>query len=274
MRSAYPPYGLNASSMKKLIPFLMICQATQEACYPFQGLRYVALVLFLVSTCLLSDDADAAEPARPVRIGVLNASWGQTPGVLGLRVGLQELGYQEDTDFVLGVRFTQGDLSALPDAARTLVQHGVDLIFVTQESPAKAAQQATSRIPIVFASVGNPVGVGLIDSFARPGGNTTGVTDLYIELAPKRLELFHAIIPTLKRVLYPYDAVDVQSVAMARVYREAAQRLGIELVEQTVRTEAEAQASLAQIRPGEINGILVPNSASLNIRNYSEGITI
>lgn len=229
---------------------------------------YVGLVIFLISSGLLTGGADAADQAQPIRIGVLNASWGPTPGGVGLRDGLQDLGYQENEDFVLGVRFTQGDLTALPAAARELVQYNVDLIFVTQQSPAKAAQQATSRIPIVFARVGNPVEVGLIESFARPGGNITGVTDLEAALAPKRLELFQELVPARKRVLYLYDAGHVQSVAMARVYREAAPRLGIEMVEQAVRTEEEAQASLSQVKKGEVDGMLQPPTVSLNIGGF------
>ena len=123
--------------------------------------------------------------------------------MVGLRDGLLELGYRENEQFVLGVRFTQGDLTALPAAARELVQYGVDIIFTSDDSPAKAAQMATTRIPIVFSVVSDPVGLGLIQSFARPGGNITGVTDLRLELGPKRLEVFHEIVPGLKRVLYP-----------------------------------------------------------------------
>jgi putative tryptophan/tyrosine transport system substrate-binding protein len=82
--------------------------------------------------------------------------------VVGLRDGLLELGYRENEQFVLGVRFTQGDLTALPAAARELIQYGVDIIFTSDDSPAKAAQMATTRIPIVFSVVSDPVGLGLI----------------------------------------------------------------------------------------------------------------
>jgi putative ABC transport system substrate-binding protein len=76
----------------------------------------------------------------------------------------------------------------------------------------------TSRIPIVFIAGGggNPVEMGLIETFDRPGGNITGVTHLDLELSPKRLELFHEIIPGLKQVLFPYDPADVSAVAAAR----------------------------------------------------------
>jgi putative ABC transport system substrate-binding protein len=128
---------------------------------------------------------------------------------------------------------------------------------------------ATTRIPIVFSYVADPVGLGLIQSFARPGGNITGVTDLQFELSPKRLELFREIVPGLKRVLLPYDAADAYAVAGARVYRDAAHRLGIVLVEKAVRTAEEVQATLAQISKGEVDGILmVPFSVSLNIPGF------
>jgi putative ABC transport system substrate-binding protein len=211
---------------------------------------------------------DAAERSRPFRIGALTASWGPTPMIVGMRDGLLDLGYREDQDFVLGVRFTQGDIAALPAAARELVQYGVDLIFVDADAPARAAQRATTQIPIVFASVNDPEGLGSIQSFARPGGNITGVTDMELYLGPKRLQMFQEMIPSLKRVLFPYNATETYAVKMVRVYRDAAQRLGIELVEQAVRTQEEAQATLAQLRQGEVDGILAPRSNSLNIPGF------
>jgi putative ABC transport system substrate-binding protein len=188
--------------------------------------------------------------------------------MVGLRDGLVELGYRENEQFVLGVRFTQGDLTALPAAAREVGQYGVDIIFVSEESPAEAAQMATAQIPIVFSVVGDPIGLGLIQSFARPGGNITGVADLHFELGPKRLERFHEIVPSLKRVLYLYDAADADAVAAARMYWEAALDLGIELLEKPVRTEEEVQATIGQISKGEVDGILAPRQTSLNIPGY------
>jgi putative ABC transport system substrate-binding protein len=185
-----------------------------------------------------------------------------------MRDGLLALGYREGEQFELGVRFTQGNLADLPAAARELVQYGVDLIFADGDEPAKAAQMATRQIPIVFADVGDPLGSGLIQSFARPGGNLTGVADLRLELSPKRLQVFQELLPGLQRVLFPYDAADATSVAAAQVYRDAARRLGIELVERAVRTEAEAQATLAAVRKGEVDGLLQPHNTALNIPGF------
>ncbi len=228
----------------------------------------IALVALLVGSGLPHRGANAAERDRPIRIGVLTPSWGPPPHVVGLRDGLLRLGYQEDEDFVLGVRFTQGDLTALSAAAGELVQYGVDLIFTHRNAAAKAAQMATTQTPIVFTDLDDPLGSGLIESFARPGGNITGVTDLRLELGAKRLEVFREIIPGLKRVLYLYDASDHLSKAAARIYRDAARPLGITLVEQAVRTQEEAQRTLTQVRKDEVDGILPPPALSLNIRGF------
>jgi putative ABC transport system substrate-binding protein len=192
------------------------------------------IAFILLSSGLLSGDVGAEERARPIRIGALTPTWGPTPDIAGLRDGLVELGYRENEQFVIGVRFTQGDIAALPAAARELVQYGVDIIFAAYADAAKAAQMATARIPIVFAAAGNPVEQGLVQSFARPGGNITGVTYLDLELLPKRLEVFQQIVPGLKRVLYPYAANHANSLLAVNVCREAARRLGIELVEKVV----------------------------------------
>jgi putative ABC transport system substrate-binding protein len=207
----------------------------------------------------------AAERRGPVLIGALTDSWGPTPSVVGLRDGLVELGYRENEQFVVGIRFTQGDTGALPAAARELVQQGVHVIFASEPNAAQAAQMATTRIPIVFTEVGDPVGLGLIKSFARPGGNVTGVTSLDLELVPKRLQVFHEIVPGLKKVLFPYDAENAYSVAEVKASRETARRLGIVLVEKPLRSQEEAQATISQARKGDVQGIISPRSLSWNI---------
>jgi putative ABC transport system substrate-binding protein len=227
--------------------------------------RHLVLLMFLVGIWLLTGHASGAERSRPVRIGALTESWGPTPGIVGLRDGLKELGYRENQDFVIGVRFTQGNIAALPQAARELVEQGIDILFTNNPAPAKAAQTATNRIPIVFYGAGDPIGLGLIKSFARPGGNITGVTDLDLDLDSKRLEIFKEMIPGLTRVLFPYDQSEAFSVAQAKIYRDSARRLKIMLIEKTVVTQTEAQATFDGIRRNEVHGIVVPRSLSFNI---------
>jgi putative tryptophan/tyrosine transport system substrate-binding protein len=207
--------------------------------------------------------ATDAQPPRLVKIGALSESWGPTPAIVGLRDGLQELGYQENRDFVIGVRFVQGNLAELPEAARGLVRHGVDLIVASGGHAAKAAQMATTRIPIVFQVGDDPVEAGLAKSFGRPGGNMTGIAD--IELVPKRMEIFQELIPGLKRILFVYDATNAVAVSKVEVHRDAASRLGLTLVERPVRTEDEARSVIGAVRKGEVDGIFSPRMVSLNI---------
>ncbi|MDO8480083.1 MAG: ABC transporter substrate-binding protein [Candidatus Rokubacteria bacterium] len=207
-----------------------------------------------------------AQSPRLVKIGALTESWGPTPAIVGLRDGLQELGYRENQDFVLGVRFTQGNVAELPEAARALVRRGVDLIVVSSgENAAKAAQMATTRIPIVFMGGSDPVEAGLVKSFARPGGNVTGIADLEVELVPKRMEIFHELIPGLKRVLLVYDGTNPVAVSRLAVHRDAARRLGLTLVERPVRTEDEARSVINALRKGEVDGIFSPRLLLQNI---------
>lgn len=226
----------------------------------------LTLLGLLAGPGLHDQSADSAERIGPVKIGALTQSWGATPQMIGFRDGLLALGYREGEQFVIGVRFTQGDIAALPAAARELVQSGVDVIFASDASAAKAAQMATNRIPIVFAAVvGNPVELGLVQSYARPGGNITGVVHEDIDLSAKRLEIFKEMLPGLKRVLFPYDPSDAHAVAAARLYRDAARQLGLVLVEKPVRTEEEARTTLAKLRKAEVDGIVAPTTLSLNI---------
>lgn len=230
------------------------------------GWRRIGLITFcLIVSSLLAGNVHAVNRNRPFRIGVLTESWGPQPQVVQLRQALQTLGYRENEDFVIGVRFTQGDLSVLPAAARQLVAYGVDLLFVSTHLAAKAAQQATATIPIVFAGVGDPIGSGLIQSFARPGGNITGVSNLNLSLNPKRMQVFHELIPSLRRVLYLHDATDSYGATEITAYMEAAHSLGIELIVKAVQSEVEAKAVLAHSREQGIDGVLTPSHVSLNI---------
>jgi putative ABC transport system substrate-binding protein len=159
-------------------------------------------------------------------------------------------------------------------AAQDLIRDGADILFPVDANSAKAAQLATTRVPIVFATgAGDPVELGLVQSVARPGGNITGVTDTDIELSAKRLEIFKEMIPGLKRVLFPYDSGDPYAVAAARAYRDAARQLGVVLVEKPVRTQEEARVTLSALRKAEVDGIVAPTTLSLNLPGFAVDAT-
>lgn len=228
-------------------------------------LYWLWIAALLVMGIGLGSNPSHAKGARPIRIGALTDSWGVTPHITGLQDGLAELGYQQEHDFFLGVRFTRGNREQLPTAARDLVQAGADLLFVDSIVTAKAVQQASAEIPIVFTSVEDPVGSGLIESYAQPGGNITGVASLDIELGPKRLQVFQELLPQLRRVLFLYDHQDVYSAEAATLYKQASRQLGIEWVEVVVQSQAEAQRILSEVHQRQIDGVLTPRCCASNI---------
>jgi putative tryptophan/tyrosine transport system substrate-binding protein len=237
-----------------------------------RGRHRLAVLALLVAAALALTAPVPVSTQRsgPLKIGVLSASWGPTRSVVGLREGLQALGYRENTDFVIGVRFTRGNSTELPTAARELVRLGPD-ILVTDGSGdvARAAQTAaTGRLPIVFMGEIDPVGRGLVKSLARPGGNLTGIADLDPQLGPKRLELLRELVPGLKRVLVPYDASEPAFEQMLAAYRPAALRLGLTLIEKPLHNLDEARAAVAEVGKGQVDGILAPRWLTLNIPGF------
>ncbi len=233
------------------------------------GLPLLVLASALAIHGLIGGAAGAQRAARPVQIGALTESWGSTPAIIGLRDGLRALGYREDQDFTIGVRFTQGESAELLAAARELVRGGADIIVTTEGgNSARAAQMATDRIPIVFIGGGDPVELGLVKSLARPGGNLTGIASLDVELAPKRLEIFRELVPGLKRVLLVYDATNKHAAEQLEPYRAAARSLGLTLVERPVRSQEEAGAVISGLRRGDVDGIFAPRVLSLNIPGF------
>lgn len=224
--------------------------------------RTISAVCILAA--LLPVCAQAQQPNRMHRIGVLNEAWAANhPTVEGLRAGLRELGFEEGRDVVFDIRFTQGKPQDAPSAAEALVEAGVDLIVTSSEAAARAAKQATQRIPIVFTLVGDPVGAGILRTIARPGGNLTGISSLTTELAAKRLEILHTLAPNARRVWAIYDGGDPSSLAAIQRATDAAKQLELELISRPVRTEQQLKDAIGEIRPGD--ALLPPDVGPLDI---------
>src|SRR5262249_16444866 len=234
------------------------------------GLISAALAVLCVATIWAASTGALADAQakQPVRIGAVTEGFGPTSWMPGLRDGLTEIGYKERTDFVIGVRFTRGNAGELAAATRDFVEQKVDLLVVAGGPAMRVAMAATSKIPIVFVGGGDPVGLGLVKSLSRPGGNVTGVTTLDLELAPKRLEMLREIVPAIQKVLFVYDVTDKYTGLELKGYREAARRLGLVLMERPVRTREEAQATFGALRRRDVDGLLGPWAMSLNIPGY------
>jgi len=138
----------------------------------------------------------AQQPAQIPRIGIIDDS----PMWNAFRQGLHDLGYLEGQNIAFDSRDADGVPARLAEAAAELVRRPVDVITTYGTPPTRAAQQATTTIPIVMIGIGDPVGAGLVASLARPGGNITGNTILGPDVASKRLQLLKEVIPSVGRV--------------------------------------------------------------------------
>lgn len=171
-----------------------------------------------------------AQPARGAsRIGWLSLSTaaGNADLVGGFREGLQQTDRTEGKTLTIEYRFADGQAERLPNLAVELIGLPVDAIVVTGSQAAVAAKQATATIPIVMAGVGDPVGMGLIASLARPGGNVTGLSAAHGDISAKWLELLREVVPRASRIGYLDDLESPVSQIFLRHILAAGRTLGV-----------------------------------------------
>ena len=170
---------------------------------------------------------NAQEQRKIPRIGVLRTGSPPDPLIDALRQGLRELGYIEGKNVLLEYRWADGKNERLAELAANLVRNKVDVIIAAGPGPIIAAKQATSTIPIVMPVIINPVGSGLVESLARPGGNLTGLTSQTDELAGKWMELLKEILPKAYRIAALVDSAN--DIGQSKLTEEAARSLNLDL---------------------------------------------
>ena len=160
--------------------------------------------------------AGAQQPPVPV-VGFLT-SYSLDAGesrAAAFRRGLQESGYVVGQNVAIEYRWAELQIDRLPAMAADLVKRHVAVIATSTTPAALAAQAATTAIPIIFEIGSDPVRLGLVTNLNRPGGNITGVTNLTVEITPKRLELLHEMLPTVKAMALLVNSAD-RNLALAQ----------------------------------------------------------
>jgi putative tryptophan/tyrosine transport system substrate-binding protein len=210
----------------------------------------------------------AQQPAIPV-IGLLDPrSPDATPDRMrGFREGLRDSGFVEGENVAIDYRFADGQFERLPELAAQLVRRQVSVIAVTNTASALAVKAATATIPIVFAVPEDPVGLGLVASVARPGGNATGINFFSQEVVPKRLELLLELVPDAKRVavlVNPAAAATTETTLREVAGAARSRRLQIQVF--NASTSREINAAFASFVRERLDALYVGGDAFFQVR--------
>jgi putative tryptophan/tyrosine transport system substrate-binding protein len=213
--------------------------------------------------------AHAQQPAMPV-IGFLDS---RAPDAVvagrlrAFRLGLKEIGYVEGENVAIAFRGAENQLDRLPELAADLVRRQVAVITAVAAPSIFAAKAATSTSPIVFITGDDPVGIGLVASLARPGGNLTGIGFFTTELAAKRLELLRELLPAAARfavLVNPTNAATTD--ATLREVEIAARTMGLQIQVFTANTSREIDAAFEGMGRERPDALFVANTPFLNAR--------
>jgi putative tryptophan/tyrosine transport system substrate-binding protein len=204
--------------------------------------------------------ARAQQPAKLPTIGYLgpNTRSLDSQRLVAFVERLRELGWIEGRTVAIEYRWAEGRNDHLAESAAEFVRRKVDVIVTSATPPTLAAKQATSAIPIVFASVGDPVGAGVVESLARPGGNATGLSLQQPEAAGKRLELLREVFPGLRRLAIMANSSNASALLDMREAQTTARALGLEAVTSEVRRSEDIAPAFDALR-GRVEALYVCN---------------
>lgn len=203
----------------------------------------------------------AQQPGKVWRVGFLSSR--SRPASLdtdwygAFPRGMRELSYVEGKNLVIEWRFADNKAERLPGLAAELVRMKVDVIVAGGTPAARAAQNATNTIPIVFGSSGDPVGVGLVQSLAHPGGNITGLSNIANDIGPKLLEMLISVLPKLSRVAILVNPNNANHLSMQRRVEAAAQTTSVTILSMDARTATEIGNAFAQMSLQKAGALIV-----------------
>jgi ABC-type uncharacterized transport system substrate-binding protein len=201
------------------------------------------------------------QEVREAKIGLLTERYLSPPHIEALRSGLTELGWGDGRPFRMEQRSADGHLERLPELAAELIGSGVDVIVTGVGSPAAlAAKRATTMVPIVFVTGGDPVDFGIVSNRLKPGGNITGLGGGIVAIQ-ERLEMLRDMAPHTKRVAFLGNLNNpIYPKIFTAVEREGA-RLDLELQEMGVRAATEFDPAFRAMRSKGVDALFVPGDA-------------
>jgi putative tryptophan/tyrosine transport system substrate-binding protein len=202
--------------------------------------------------------AARAQLAVPV-IGFLCTATakGWAPYVAVFLEGLSETGYVDGRNVRIEYRWADGHYDRLPAMAADLIHRQVSVIAAVTTPAALAAKSATTTIPVVFTTIGDPIRLGLVASLSRPAGNVTGATQLNVEVGPKLLELLHEAVPTAASIAVLVNPTNPNTETLVRELQGAAHTRGLQLHVLQARTEHEIDAAFGTVRQQRAGGLVV-----------------
>jgi putative ABC transport system substrate-binding protein len=204
--------------------------------------------------------AAGAQLSKPiVRIGFLSSSSAERerPRLTAFQQTLRELGYLEGQNIVIEPRYAGGNFQQLPGLAAELAHVKVDILVAVGAPASLAARKTTSVIPIVMVGVADPVGVGLVDSLARPGGNITGLSDFNAGVVAKRLELLREVVPSASRVVVLWNPTNPSNPLQLKLTEAAAATLGVRLLPFEAKSVEEIDRAFAAMRTARAEAVIV-----------------
>ena len=192
--------------------------------------------------------AQAQQPKRIQRVGYLAAvsATADAPRLEAFRQGLRDLGYIEGQNIVIDYRHESRGFERLPEVAAALIAQKPDVLVAVTTNAAQAVKKASSTIPIVFMGVTDPITAGLVQSLPRPGGNTTGITNIAAVLTGKRLELLKETIPKVTRVAVLWDPKAPGSIPQWEEAQLASRELGMQLYSMEVSSVDRFEAAFKE----------------------------
>jgi putative tryptophan/tyrosine transport system substrate-binding protein len=225
------------------------------------------IVLIALGVVLAPCGAEAQSTATGARVGLLSGDAATGRHLIGaLREGLRDLGYVEGRNLVIETRDARGALERLPALAAELAALGIDVLVTTGRDGALAGKQATITVPVVAVVVGDPVGLGLVTSLARPGGNMTGFSNMAPDLVAKCLEQLKHAVQHARRVAVLRERGPFAERAandMLKNAEAAARTLGVQLQVVDVRGADDFTRAFADMSRGRAEALLVLGSPML-----------